>query len=113
MKLGHANALYRLPFDHRGRIVEIARCGARDKVGCIVLGRAVDEARVRRWLTVAAGVSGHVGFAVGRTSFRDAVSGYRAQTLTRVQAATRIARRLRDWFDIFERGRLSRPTGAA
>ena len=87
------------------RIVQIARRGGRDRVGCIVLGRGADEARVRSWLTIAAGVPGFIGFAVGRTSFWDAVSGYRAQTLTRAEAATQIAGRLREWVDVFESGR--------
>ena len=39
------------------------------------------------------GVPGSIGFAVGRTSFWDAVSGYRAQTLTRAKAAAQIAGR--------------------
>jgi myo-inositol catabolism protein IolC len=90
------------------RMVQTARRGGRDEVGCIVLGRGADEAKVRSWLTVAAGVPGFIGFAVGRTSFWDAVSGYRAQTLTRVEAATQIARRLREWVDVFEAGRQAR-----
>ncbi len=94
------------------RIVQTARRGGRDQVGCIVLGRGADEAKVRSWLTVAAGVPGFIGFAVGRTSFWDAVSGYRAQTLTRAEAATQIARRLREWVDIFEGERLARVAGA-
>ena len=95
------------------RMVQIARRGGREQVGCIVLGRGADEAKVRSWLTVAAGVSGFIGFAVGRTSFWDAVSGYCAQTLTRAEAATQIAGRLRDWVDVFEAGRASQPTGTA
>ena len=89
------------------------RRGGREQVGCIVLGRGADEARVRAWLTVAAGVPGFIGFAVGRTSFWDAVSGCRAQTLTRADAATQIAGRLREWVDVFEAGRSSQPTGTA
>ena len=89
------------------RLVQIARRGGRDQVGCIVLGRGADDAKVRGWLTVAAGVPGFIGFAVGRTSFWDAVSGYRAQTLTRAAAATQIAGRLREWVDVFESGRLA------
>ena len=89
------------------RMVQIARRGGRDQVGCIVLGRGADDAKVRGWLTVAAGVPGFIGFAVGRTSFWDAVSGYRAQTLTRAAAATQIAGRLREWVDVFESGRLA------
>ncbi len=95
------------------RIVQSARRGGRERVACIVLGRGADEARVRAWLTVAAGVPGFIGFAVGRTSFWDAVSGYRARTLTRAEASTQIAGRLREWVDIFEAGRLSHPAGTA
>ena len=95
------------------RMVQIARRGGRDQVGCIVLGRGADEAKVRAWLTVAAGVTGFIGFAVGRTSFWDAVSGYRAQTLTRAEAASQIAGRLREWVGVFEAGRLSHRPGTA
>ena len=87
------------------RIVTIARRDGRDRVGCIVLGRGADEARVRTWLATAASVEGFIGFAVGRTTFWDAVAGYRARTLTRSEAASQIARRLRNWVDIFEQGR--------
>jgi myo-inositol catabolism protein IolC len=52
-------------------------------------------------------VPGFIGFAVGRTSFWDAVSGYRAKSLTRAEAATQIARRLRGWVTVFEAGRPS------
>ena len=87
------------------RFVRIARRDGRDGVGCIVLGRGADEARVRTWLATAASVEGFIGFAVGRTTFWNAVAGYRARTLTRNEAASQIARRLRDWVDIFEQGR--------
>ncbi|OZB45361.1 MAG: IolC myo-catabolism protein [Thiomonas sp. 15-66-11] len=89
------------------RMVEAARRGGRSTVSCIVLGRGADEASVRSWLATAASVPGFIGFAVGRTSFWDAVAAYRERTLTRVAAATQIAERLREWVDIFERGRLT------
>ena len=90
------------------RIVAIARGGGRDRVGCIVLGRGADEAKVRSWLVTAASVEGFIGFAVGRTTFWDAVAGYRARRLTRSAAATQIARRFRDWVDVFEQEHWSR-----
>jgi len=95
------------------RIVEIARRGGRDTVGCIVPGRGADEAKVRSWLAIAAAVPGFIGFTAGRTSFWDAVSSYRAQTISCTEAATQIARRFREWVDIFETGRKSRPAVAA
>ena len=94
------------------RMLQIARRAGCDQVG-VVLGRGADEAKARRWVTVAAGVPGIVGFAVGRTSFLDAVAGYLAQTLPRAEAATQIAGRLCEWVDVFGAGRRSHPTGAA
>ena len=95
------------------RVVETARQGGRDTVGCIVLGRGADEARVRGWLATAASVTGFIGFAVGRTSFWDAVAGYRAHTLTRAQAAAKIAGRFREWVDVFEQARRIHTVAAA
>ena len=40
-------------------------------MGCIILGRGEDDAKVREWLSIAAAVPGFIGFAVGRTSFWD------------------------------------------
>ena len=57
-------------------LVETARRGDRRDVGCIVLGRGADENKVRGWLEVAASVPGFIGFAVGPTTFWDAVVDY-------------------------------------
>ena len=48
-------------------IAEQARAGGRDGVGCVVLGRGADAAKVEHWLRTAAGVPGYLGFAIGRT----------------------------------------------
>jgi myo-inositol catabolism protein IolC len=56
------------------RVADAARAGGREHVGCVVLGRGGDEARVARWLRVGAGVPGYVGFAVGRTIWWDAIA---------------------------------------
>ena len=58
---------------------------------------------MRRWLTVAAGVTGFIGFAVGRTTWWDAVEAWRHGTMTADAAAARIAARFSEWADIFER----------
>ena len=62
------------------KIVEAARRDGRTTVGCIVLGRGSDEQAVVRWLTIAAGVHGFIGFAVGRTTWLDAVTEWREHT---------------------------------
>jgi len=86
-------------------IVATARRGGRDTVGCIILGRGEDDKKVREWLSTAAAVPGFIGFAVGRTTFWDPLVDWRANKLTREAALAEIARRYREWVDIFEKAR--------
>ncbi len=85
------------------RVVETARRDGRGDVGCIVLGRGADETKVMGWIETAASVPGFIGFAVGRTTFWDAVADYEAHKTTRQEASTRVAQRYREWAAIFER----------
>jgi myo-inositol catabolism protein IolC len=94
------------------RIVETVRRGGRSDVSCIVLGRGADERKVIHWLTVAATVPGFIGYAVGRTTFWDAVADYEAGKSTRQQASVRIAVRYGDWARTFEQNRPSRDSNA-
>ena len=87
------------------KVVATARAGGRELVGCIILGRGEDDRKVREWLGVAAGVPGFIGFAVGRTDFWDPLVNWRAKQATREEAVAEIARRYREFVDIFERGR--------
>jgi 5-dehydro-2-deoxygluconokinase len=89
------------------KVVTAARRGGRDRVGCIILGRGEDDTKVREWLRIAAGVPGFVGFAVGRTTFWDPLIDWRAKKTTRDAAVAEIARRYREWVDIFEAARAS------
>jgi len=89
------------------RAVAAARRGGRDRVGCIILGHGEDERRVIEWLTAAAAVAGFIGFAVGRTSFWGPLVAWRAGKITREQAVNDIARRYREFVDIFEGRRYS------
>lgn len=84
------------------KIVAAARRGGRAGVGCIILGRGEDDAKVREWLTVAAAVPGFIGFAVGRTSFWDPLVNWRANRITRKAAVEEIARRYKEFVEIFE-----------
>jgi 5-dehydro-2-deoxygluconokinase len=88
-------------------VVAAARRGGRDRVGCIILGRGEDDAKVREWLTTAAHVPGFIGFAVGRTTFWDPLTDWRAKKATREAVVAEIARRYREWVDIFEAARAS------
>ncbi|HEY4235199.1 MAG TPA: DUF2090 domain-containing protein [Lacipirellulaceae bacterium] len=84
------------------KIVAAARRAGREKVSCIVLGRGEDDKKVREWLTTAATVPGFIGFAVGRTDFWQPLVDWRAHKTTRDGAVAEIARRYREFADIFE-----------
>ncbi len=84
------------------RVVAAARRNGRYRVGCIVLGRGEDDFKVRQWLKTAAAVPGFIGFAVGRTSFWGPLSDWKDGGLAREAAVSEIARRYREWVDIFE-----------
>jgi myo-inositol catabolism protein IolC len=79
------------------RVVETVRRDGRHEVGCIVLGRGADEKKVVGWLETAASVPGFIGFAVGRTTFWDAVADYETRKTSRQEAACRVAERYREW----------------
>jgi myo-inositol catabolism protein IolC len=88
-------------------VAETARRDGRVEVGCIVLGRGEDDAHVHTWLTTAAGVPGFIGFAVGRTTFWDPLLAWKDQKVSREAAVAEIARRYRQWVDVFESARVS------
>ena len=86
------------------KIVEAARRGGRDSVGCIVLGRGSSEQKVVQWLRNAAGVVGFIGFAVGRTSFWQSLVSLRDGKIGRQQAVEQIAERYLKWVSTFQEG---------
>ena len=85
-----------------------ARAGGRDTVGCIILGRGEDDAKVLEWLTTAASVPGFIGFAVGRTDFWHPLVAWRDNKISRETAVEQIARRYREFVDAFETARAGR-----
>jgi myo-inositol catabolism protein IolC len=93
-------------------VVSVARRDGRDDVGCIVLGRGEDDKKVREWLATAASVSGFVGFAVGRTDFWEPLVGWLAKKITREDAVAEVARRYREFVDIFERAHATKAHAA-
>ena len=74
-------------------IAAACRDAGRDRVGCLILGRGADPARVEHWLEVAAPVDGFSGFAVGRTIWWDAVAANLAGELDYEAAARAIGDR--------------------
>ena len=86
-------------------LVAAAQRNGRGNVVCITLGRGASVRKVRAWLATAASVAGFVGFAVGRTTFWEALVAWRSRRTTREAAVKAIADRYRQWVDIFEAGR--------
>jgi 5-dehydro-2-deoxygluconokinase len=67
-----------------------------------VLGRGEDDKKVLEWLRAAAGVPGFIGFAVGRTTFWDALVAWREKKITREEAVAKIAANYQSWVKVFE-----------
>ena len=83
------------------RVVTQARSGSREGVACIILGRGADRAKVFHWLQVAASVRGFDGFAVGRTIWDDALSGFLAGQASRDETVQNIASRYEEMYDTY------------
>ena len=86
-------------------IAEQTRSGdGREGVVCVVLGRGADDAAVDHWLRTGSGVSGYVGFAIGRSIWWDPLKGYVDGTTPREDAARQIGANYRRFIDVYEGG---------
>ena len=84
------------------RIAALTRDGGRDHVTCVVLGRGADDEQVADWLRAAAPVEGYRGFAIGRSIWWGSVAGWLEGSLSREQAAERIASSYRGFIDVYQ-----------
>lgn len=76
-------------------VLVAVRAAGTPESSCIVLGRNAPQRQVDHWLTVAAPLEGYVGFAVGRSNWRQPLVDYLAGKADREQTETRIARHYR------------------
>jgi myo-inositol catabolism protein IolC len=88
--------------DDCAQIVAQARVGGRDGVGCVVLGRGADDAQVDAWLRAGAGVTGYLGFAIGRSIWFDPLHRWLSGAHDRAAAARTIADSYRRFVGIYE-----------
>ena len=73
-------------------LAEQTRSGeGREGVVCVLLGRGASDDKVDHWLRQAAPVEGFVGFAIGRSIWWDALKGFLDESLSREDAASKIA----------------------
>jgi myo-inositol catabolism protein IolC len=70
-------------------------------VACVVLGRGANEEAVIHWLKQGAGVSGYVGFAIGRTIWWDPLLAHVQEGLDRGTAVKQIAENYRRMIDVY------------
>ncbi|HLC37841.1 MAG TPA: DUF2090 domain-containing protein [Candidatus Norongarragalinales archaeon] len=86
--------------DARALVTQVQSGGR--KAGIITLGRGEDKEKVREWLKVGAGISGIIGFAVGRTVFWDAMKGLKEGKLTHEQAVELVADTYKEFVDLWQ-----------
>jgi myo-inositol catabolism protein IolC len=86
-------------------VADLARSGGRDGVVCVVLGRGANREAVERWLRAGAGVPGFVGFAIGRTIWHEPLVAWRDSSVSREDAAARIAATYRRMVDVYREAR--------
>ena len=83
-------------------VINQTRSGNRDAVGVIVLGRGEREEKVKGWLMVAAKIPGVVGFAVGRTIFKQPLVDLHQKKMTREATVKKIADNFKGFVNLFE-----------
>jgi myo-inositol catabolism protein IolC len=84
------------------RIADAIRRDGRDNVVAVVLGRGADADPVNHWLRQGAPVDGYVGFAIGRTIWRDPLQEFVDGKTSREDAIQRIASNYRGFIDVYE-----------
>jgi myo-inositol catabolism protein IolC len=85
------------------RIADVIRRDGRDGVVAVVLGRGADAGPVDHWLQQGAPVDGYVGFAIGRTIWRDPVQAFVDGDKDRDQAVTEIADNYLRFIEVYEK----------
>ena len=89
--------------DSAVRVLAAVRAAGAPESSCIVLGRNAPQRQVDHWLTVGAPLEGYVGFAVGRSNWRQPLVDYLAGQADREQTETRIARHYRHFVHTYLR----------
>jgi myo-inositol catabolism protein IolC len=84
----------------------------RENVVCVLLGRGASDDKVDHWLRQAAPVEGFVGFAIGRSIWGDALTGFLNGSLERDDAAKQIAGNYMRFVKVYEDAEAAQPAGA-
>lgn len=95
-----------LDIAHYQAVADQAQAGGRDDVACIILGRGAPEPVIEEWTRKAAAVSGFTGFAIGRSTWADGLTGLMEGRLTRQEAVSAISERFSSYVRTFRTGRV-------
>jgi myo-inositol catabolism protein IolC len=93
-------------------LAEQSRSGGRDGVVCVLLGRGASDQKVDHWLKQAAPVQGFIGFAIGRSIWGDALSGYIDGSLERETAVRQVCDNYLRFVKVYEDAEAAQPAGA-
>jgi myo-inositol catabolism protein IolC len=89
-------------------LAEQARTGeGRQGVTCVLLGRGASTDKVEHWLQVASTVEGFIGFAIGRSIWWDALTGWLANELDRAAAVAQVADNYLHFVEVYERQKVA------
>jgi myo-inositol catabolism protein IolC len=84
----------------------------RENVVCVLLGRGASDDKVDQWLQQAAPVDGFVGFAIGRSIWGDALTGYLDGSIEREDASKQVAANYLRFVKVYEDAEAAQPAGA-
>src|SRR3954447_8363635 len=93
-------------------LAEQSRSGGREGVVCVLLGRGASDDKVDHWLRQAAPVDGFIDFAIGRSIWGDALTGYINGSLEREAAARQVAENYLRFVKVYEDAEAAQPAGA-
>jgi myo-inositol catabolism protein IolC len=93
-------------------LAEQSRSGGRDGVVCVLLGRGASDEKVDHWLRQAAPVEGFIGFAIGRSIWGDALTGYINGSLEREAASRKVADNYLRFVKVYKDAEAAQPAGA-
>jgi 5-dehydro-2-deoxygluconokinase len=93
-------------------LAEQTRKGGRDGVVCVLLGRGASDEKVDHWLQQAAPVEGFIGFAIGRSIWGDALTGYINGSLEREAAIRQVCENYLRFVKVYEDAEAAQPAGA-
>ena len=76
-----------------------------ENAGIIILGRGESAEKAEQWLKTGAKSENAVGFAVGRTIFKDAVADYSSGKISRDDAVSKISRNYSFFVDVWRKAK--------